>query len=93
MPNRRFTATVVSTAVASSLVVIAPATAAEAGSRFTLGVIPDTQFYSRYSTPETGNLASERYGSEPYQSQMEWLADNQDALNMEFATHLGDVVD
>lgn len=94
MPNRRITATVVSTAVASSLVVIAPATAAEdAGSRFTLGVIPDTQFYSRYSTPETGNLASERYGSEPYQAQMEWLADNQDALNMEFATHLGDVVD
>ena len=66
MPNRRFTATVVSTAVASSLVVIAPANAAEdVGSRFTLGVIPDTQFYSRYSTPETGNLASERYGSEP----------------------------
>lgn len=63
------------------------------GSRFSLGVLPDTQFYSRYTTPETGNLAKGRYASEPYRAQTEWLAEHQDELNMPFATHLGDVVD
>lgn len=66
---------------------------ASEGSRFTIGVLPDTQFYSRYSTPETGNLAKERYGSEPFTSQTQWLVDNQDALNMQFVTQLGDIVD
>ena len=56
-------------------------------------MLPDTQFYSRYSTPETGNLAQARYGSEPFKAQVEWLVKNQEALNMDFATHLGDVVD
>ncbi len=56
-------------------------------------VLPDTQFYSRYSTPETGNLAQAHYGSEPFKAQVEWLVKNQEALNIDFATHLGDVVD
>ncbi|EJZ82355.1 hypothetical protein HMPREF9719_00726 [Corynebacterium otitidis ATCC 51513] len=83
----------------------APATAAEAdspapgaggakpASRFTLAVMPDTQFYSRYTTEETGNLFAERFGSEPYRTQAEWLVSHQDELGIEFLSHLGDVVD
>lgn len=93
MSSHRFLGTVVSAAVFGSFVVVPAAQASELGSRFTLGVLPDTQFYSRYSTPETGNLAQERYGSEPYKAQTQWLADNHEALNMDFATHLGDIVD
>ncbi len=96
--SRRVIATLTAAAVSTSAMVVPPAvvphaTAQDTGSRFTLGVLPDTQFYSRYSTPETGNLAKQRYGSEPFQAQTEWLTKNQDALNMAFATHLGDVVD
>ena len=95
MTSRRLLSTLVTASVAGTFL-IAPASAEpteELGSRFTLGVLPDTQFYSRYSTPETGNLAQARYGSEPYTAQTEWLVKNQKALNMDFATHLGDVVD
>lgn len=71
-----------------------PATAQDdLGSRFTLGVLPDTQFYSRYSTADAGNLPEVRYGSEPFITQTQWLVDNQEGLNIPFATHLGDVVD
>lgn len=83
----------VTVAAVASALLVAPAQAQDTGSRFTLGVLPDTQFYSRYATPETGNLAAARYGSEPFAAQTEWLAQNQSALNMAFATHLGDVVD
>lgn len=69
------------------------AQAQDLASRFTLGVIPDTQFYSRYGTEATGNLYVERYGSNPYNVQTQWLADNNQDLNMPFAMHLGDVVD
>lgn len=74
--------------------VAVPAMAQEdLASRFTLGVIPDTQFYSRYSTDDAGNLPEVRYGSEPFLTQTQWLVDNQEQLNIPFATHLGDVVD
>lgn len=96
MTARRLLGTVVTASVAGTFLVV-PASAAEPaeglGSRFSIGVLPDTQFYSRYSTPETGNLAQARYGSEPFKAQVEWLVKNQEALNMDFATHLGDVVD
>ena len=96
MASRRLLGTVVTASVAGTFLVV-PASAAEPaeglGSRFSIGVLPDTQFYSRYSTPETGNLAQARYGSEPFKAQVEWLVKNQEALNMDFATHLGDVVD
>ena len=96
MTSRRLLGTVVTASVAGTFIVV-PASAAEPseglGSRFSIGVLPDTQFYSRYSTPETGNLAQARYGSEPFKAQTEWLVKNQEALNMDFATHLGDVVD
>ena len=69
----------------------APST--EPASRFTVGVLPDTQFYSRYGTAETGDLFQARYGSEPFLAQTRWLAAHDESLNMPFVTHLGDVVD
>jgi len=70
----------------------APRPAAESdelASRFTLAVIPDTQFYSRYSASQF----MPRYGSDPFRAQAAWLARHQDTLKIPFATHLGDVVD
>lgn len=68
MTFRRLLGTVVTASVAGTFLIV-PASADESveglGSRFSIGVLPDTQFYSRYSTPETGNLAQARYGSEP----------------------------
>lgn len=96
--SRTLTASVLTAALASSgtvAVVQAQDTGAgsDLGSRFTFGVMPDTQFYSRYSTPETGDLFENRYGSEPYAAQAEWLVEYQDELNIPFTAHLGDVVD
>ena len=99
LSGHRRSRTFVATLVGSSLVlqVPVPTQAAEAGgdlgSRFTLGVLPDTQFYSRYGTEETGNLYEQRYGSQPFESQAQFIVDNQDELNIPFTTHLGDVVD
>ncbi|WPF65313.1 MULTISPECIES: LamG-like jellyroll fold domain-containing protein [unclassified Corynebacterium] len=66
---------------------------AQAGSGFTIGVLPDTQFYSRYATPDTGNLYRARYGVEPYLEQTRWLARHREELGIAFVTHLGDIVD
>ncbi|WP_423921308.1 metallophosphoesterase [Frigoribacterium sp. 2-23] len=63
--------------------------AADLASRFTLAVMPDTQFYSRYSADQF----LPRYGTDPFRTQTAWLAENHDALNIPFVTHLGDVVD
>ncbi|WP_165164685.1 LamG-like jellyroll fold domain-containing protein [Corynebacterium qintianiae] len=71
----------------------APANAQDLGSRFTLGVLPDTQFYSRYGTEAAGDIFNDRYGSNPFNVQTQFLADHQDELNTEFVTHLGDLVD
>ena len=66
MKNRFVLPAVTVTAVVGNLIFVPAASAAEGapegaspseGSRFSIGVLPDTQFYSRYSTPETGNLA------------------------------------
>ena len=40
---------------AQAVPVATGADAADLASRFTLAVLPDTQFYSRYATEETGN--------------------------------------
>ncbi|MBB3676052.1 metallophosphoesterase [Modestobacter versicolor] len=90
---------VLATAAALSTVggaVSAPAAQAadtEPASRFTLAVLPDTQFYSRYA--ESQFELPERYGdgNNPFAVQTEWLAENADALNVPFVAHLGDVVD
>ncbi|WP_158524719.1 LamG-like jellyroll fold domain-containing protein [Auritidibacter sp. NML120636] len=87
--------------VAASLITIPHATASTAeqpasedlASRFSLGILPDTQFYSRYATEETGDLFNARFGSEPYDVQTAWLAEHANELNMPLVTHLGDVVD
>lgn len=93
-PPRTLAVAGLTAALASSgVVAVAHAQDPDLGSRFTLGVLPDTQFYSRYSTPDTGNLYQARYGSEPFASQTTWLVDHQDDLNIPFTTHLGDVVD
>src|SRR5687768_18175872 len=62
-------------------------------SSFLLGVLPDTQFYSRYSIPSSGELFMNRFGTEPYIEQTKWLVANQDNLEIPFVTHLGDIVD
>jgi len=66
----------------------APA-APETGSRFTLAVLPDTQFYSRYAYDQF----EPRYGTNPFAMQTDWLVKVKDELNIPFVTHLGDVVD
>ncbi|WP_217629117.1 LamG-like jellyroll fold domain-containing protein [Sanguibacter gelidistatuariae] len=68
--------------------VTAPADAA-LGSRFTLAVLPDTQFYSRYSEDQF----LPRYGSDPFATQTAWLVDHREELNIPFVAHLGDIVD
>jgi hypothetical protein len=86
-------ATAAAGAIALSLFAAVPATQAapadDLGARFTLAVLPDTQFYSRYSADQF----QPRYGKDPYQVQTEWLAENRDALNIPFVTQLGDIVD
>ena len=67
--------------------------AAQERSSFLLGVLPDTQFYSRYSIASSGDLFMARFGSEPYIEQTKWLAANQDELKIPFVTHLGDIID
>ncbi|WP_375428407.1 LamG-like jellyroll fold domain-containing protein [uncultured Sphingomonas sp.] len=62
-------------------------------SSFGLAVLPDTQFYSRYATAETGNQFARRYGSEPFLAQTNWIAANAAQLRIPFVIHLGDVVD
>lgn len=62
-------------------------------SSFGIAVLPDTQFYSRYATEETGNQFAKRYGSEPFLAQTRWIAANAAALRIPFVIHVGDVVD
>ncbi|MEJ1156119.1 LamG-like jellyroll fold domain-containing protein [Microbacterium marmarense] len=93
-PGRRAIAAAAALSLAGGLVTAAsiPAHAEETedlASRFTLAVLPDTQFYSRY----TADQFMPRYGNNPFAVQTEWLAENSDALNIPFVTHLGDVVD
>ncbi|WP_460770250.1 metallophosphoesterase [Mariniluteicoccus flavus] len=62
-------------------------------SRFTLAVIPDTQFYARYADPLVGDKYTPRWGSEPWAAQTEWLVKHRQDYNIAFTTHLGDLVD
>ena len=65
----------------------APATADR--SSFLLPVLPDTQFYSRYSASQF----SPQYGTNPFEAQTQWVVDHKNDLNIPFAVQLGDVVD
>lgn len=66
-----------------------PAPAPEGVSSFILPVLPDTQFYSRYSASQF----VPQYGTNPYEVQTQWIVDNQDTLDIPFTVHVGDVVD
>lgn len=56
-------------------------------------ILPDSQFHSRYATKETGNPYQTRYGSDPYNSQIDWILKNKEKYNINMALHLGDIVD
>ncbi len=53
------------------------------GPDFSLGTLPDTQFYSQ----NTGGTRAATF----YQ-QTQWYADNRDTLNLAFVSHMGDMV-
>lgn len=61
----------------------------DGASRFTVAVLPDTQFYSRYSAAQF----FPRYGTDPFEVQTQWIVEHDDELNTAFTLHLGDVVD
>ncbi|WP_084125877.1 metallophosphoesterase [Demequina sp. NBRC 110054] len=61
----------------------------DTGSRFTVAVLPDTQFYSRYSEEQFYPT----YGTNPFEAQAQFIVDNDETLNTAFTLHLGDVVD
>lgn len=71
---------------------VAPGTSGLA-SRFSIAVLPDTQFYSRYATTAESSQYSNKFGSEPFMAQTYWAAQNAKALAIPFLIHLGDVVD
>lgn len=67
----------------------AAADESDLASRFTFAVLPDTQFYSRYSADQF----YPRYGTDPFAAQTQWIADNAESLHIPFTAHVGDVVD
>jgi hypothetical protein len=60
---------------------------------FSIAVLPDTQFYSRYATTDESQQFQKAYGSTPYDAQTQWIADNAAKYGIRFVIHLGDVVD
>lgn len=81
-------------ALSAAVLVSAPAAQANeadsaTGSRFTLAVLPDTQFYSRYAQ---SNFVP-AYGTDPFSTQTKWIVDHAAELNIPFTSHVGDVVD
>ncbi|MCI2959420.1 metallophosphoesterase [Agromyces atrinae] len=78
---------VTGTAAASAEPADAPSD--ESRSSFILPVLPDTQFYSRYSASQF----YPKYGTNPYEVQTKWIVDNKDELKVPFVVHVGDVVD
>ncbi len=60
---------------------------------FSIAVLPDTQFYSRYATADENRQFQRKYGSEPFAAQTQWIVDNAKAYAIPFVIHLGDVVD
>lgn len=91
----RLTSALATFGLAAGIVVAGASTASAApsdddlGSRFTFAVLPDTQFYSRYSEDQF----VPRYGTDPFETQTTWLAENADELRIPFTAHLGDIVD
>lgn len=93
-PLRRASWLLLACALAATSWVLAPTAPqahadGEEGSRFSLAVVPDTQFYSRYAE---SNFIPE-YGTDPFNVQTQWLTEHAEELNIPFTAHLGDVVD
>lgn len=95
MRNRVFTRVASAVTVSALTLALVPCAQADdaLGSRFTLAILPDTQFYSRYDAPSGGSMFADRYGSNPFEFQTHFVVDNAKALNIPFTSHLGDVVD
>ncbi|AIY01826.1 hypothetical protein ART_2227 [Arthrobacter sp. PAMC 25486] len=66
---------------------------ASTGLRSTIAILPDTQFYSRYATEDEGRQYQMRFGNTPFESQTNWIVENQDKYGIAFTEHLGDIVD
>lgn len=62
-------------------------------SSFTLAVLPDTQFFSRYATLGENEQFQKKYQSTPFEAQTKWITAQAQALRIPFTIHLGDVVD
>ncbi len=60
---------------------------------FTIAVLPDTQFYSRYATTDESQQYQRKFGSEPFSTQTKWIAANAADYSIPFCIHLGDLVD
>jgi len=64
--------------------------------RFTIAVIPDTQFYvdsgNTLTTSPAYTQPSANDSAKYFQAETRWLADHKEALNLAFVTHVGDVV-
>ena len=71
-----------------ALLTLAPGFPAQ-GARFTIAVIPDTLNYCDSADPTTSPQPA---SAQIYQRQMQYLARQKTALNLVFATHVGDVV-
>ncbi len=66
---------------------------APATTSFTLAVLPDTQFYSRYATDAEHDSFQRQYGSTPFNAQTQFIVNNAKKYNIPFVLHLGDLVD
>ncbi|MBJ6120908.1 LamG-like jellyroll fold domain-containing protein [Sphingomonas mollis] len=81
------------TSTTSDATTLASSRVSTATTSFTVAVLPDTQFYSRYATAAENSQFSRKYGSEPFAAQTAWIARNAASYNIPFVIHLGDVVD
>lgn len=64
------------------------------GSRGSIALLPDTQFYSRYGAEGNNQYAKQYPGiPNPFESQSQWIVDNSGNYGISMTQHLGDVVD
>lgn len=64
------------------------------GSRGSIALLPDTQFYSRYGAEGNNQYAKQYPGiPNPFESQTQWIVNNSGNYGISMTQHLGDVVD
>lgn len=64
--------------------VVAPMVARAASTPFSIVVLPDTQFYTRYDGPSNRPAI--------FESQTRWIVEHKASENIVFASHVGDIV-